>query len=422
MSDLLESWLHKLELRHPKAIDLGLERCSMVYRELGSPAPAPMVFTVGGTNGKGSVVAYLTAILSALDYRCGSYTSPHILQFNERVCIDGVNATSGQFVSAFEKIELARRDISLTYFEFTSLAAFQIMNEQAIDVAILEVGLGGRLDTVNLIDADCVVITPIGLDHQDYLGSDRESIGREKAGIIRAGIPVICGDRNPPSSIVTRSDELGARLLRLGTDFKRSVQDNLLHLSIGQDRFVVSLPEMKGNHQLDNLATAITAVHALMPDHLARDNKWKSAAQWVQLPGRLCAYTPDPRFLLDVGHNPMAASVVSDYLREFSQGQVICILGMLADKDATGVVEEMANVVDHWYCAGLPGSRGQNGEDLAVKVAAGDSDALKTVFENVGDAIKAAKHIAGDNDLVLVFGSFETVAAAMRVLAATAGT
>ena len=215
----LETWLVLLEQRHPRTIDLGLERCGLVYERLGSPRLAKKVFAVAGTNGKGSTVAYLAAMSGGLGQRYGTYTSPHILRFNERICIMGEPISDRVLVDAFEKVEMARAEVSLTYFEFTTLAAFLILQRAKLDCAVLEVGLGGRLDTVNLVDADCVLITPIGMDHQEFLGSDLESIAAEKAGIIRAGIPVVCTERDPPASVVQQAEKLDAYLYRRGHEY-----------------------------------------------------------------------------------------------------------------------------------------------------------------------------------------------------------
>jgi len=260
----LASWLELLEQRHPKEIDLGLERCGAVFERLGSPKPAKTVFTVAGTNGKGSTVAYLAAISGALGQRYGTYTSPHIFKFNERVSIMGAAVSDDCLTSAFERVEIARADISLTYFEFTTLAAFLILQQAELDCAVLEVGLGGRLDTVNLIDTDCAVITPIGLDHQDFLGPDLSSIAIEKAGIIRSETTVVCTESNPPAEITEISENLNAPLFRRGRDFDlkpdAGSQGKLLQFSMQGQELKLPIPSMAGQHQQDNLAVALAAM------------------------------------------------------------------------------------------------------------------------------------------------------------------
>ena len=413
MSETLSSWLDKLEKRHPKSIDLGLDRCSAVYQNLGSPEPAPRIITVGGTNGKGSVVAYLSAILIARGFRCASYTSPHLLTFNERVRIDNEPVSDEALIKAFESTEAALNDTSLTYFEFTTLAAFQLMNHEKPDFAVLEVGLGGRLDTVNLVDPDCAVITNIALDHQQFLGNDRESIGFEKSGIMRKDIPVVCGDRHPPDSLVEQAASRGSHLHVLGQDFDHSAGKDAMSLKLGNQRIEVPPPAMTGEHQRDNLAIALAAIHYLDEDILKGRWAWKKAVSQVRLRGRLYPLPTDPRIVIDVGHNPHAARVVTDYLADDPCDQVICVLGMLRDKEAGVVAGILDSEVDHWLCAGLPGSRGQSGEALARKIASVRGRVSN--FTDVCQAMAAARDRAGTNDRILVFGSFETAAAALRV-------
>lgn len=414
MTETLDSWLDKLEKRHPRSIDLGLERCSLVYRKMGSPAPARRVITVGGTNGKGSVVAYLSTILTARGFRCGTYTSPHLLEFNERVRIDTEPASDAVLVSAFEATEAALGDTSLTYFEFTTLAAFQVMNEARLDIAILEVGLGGRLDTVNLVDPDCAVITNIALDHQQFLGNDRESIGFEKSGIMRKGISVVCGDRSPPDSLNKQATSRGSQLQMLGQHFDHAPHPEGLSLRLGKKRMVVPLPAMKGMHQRDNLATALAAIHYLDEKILKGRWAWKKAISRLVLPGRLYRVAADPRFVIDVGHNPHAAVVVSQFLSGEPSEQVYCVLGMLRDKDPGAVAGILDSEVHHWLCAGLSGPRGQSGDDLAKNI--GNVRGQVSSFADVAQAVAKAGETAGENDRVLVFGSFETAAAALSML------
>ncbi len=416
MTDTLALWLDRLERGHPKRIDLGLERCSRVHRSMAAPKPGPLVFTVAGTNGKGSVVAYLCAILGAAGYRHGAFTSPHLFEFNERIQIMGEAVGNEKIVAAFERTEQARDGVSLTYYEFTALAAFDLMHRSHLDVAVLEVGLGGRLDAVNLIDPDCAVITPVGIDHQSYLGTDRESIGREKAGIMRAGIPLICGDRNPPASIFESARALESELAVLGRAFDVSSVNGSFMLQMGAARLKLPKPTMAGRHQVDNLATAVAAIYSLLPAALEDSRAWHAAVQATRLPGRMSKSRHDRRIILDVGHNPMAAKAVASQLTNCAHGEVYCVLGMLQDKDAENVTRALGGVVDHWYCAGLEGDRAQSGHELAKRISTGSPGPGIGVFDSVARALDEARRAATEDELILVFGSFRTVAQAMRRL------
>lgn len=418
MNDELAGWLSRLEKRHPVSIDLGLERCARVYRSMGSPLPAPLVLTVAGTNGKGSVVSYASSLLSSYGLSCGTYTSPHILEFNERIRIGGLPVTDRELIEAFEVTERARGDVSLTYFEFTTLAAFHLMSQAGLDAAVLEVGLGGRLDAVNLVEPHCSVITPIGLDHQQYLGEDREAIATEKAGIIRPGTPVVCSDRDVPASIPARAEELGARLFLLGRDFDWHVESANRMLNFGGKDYPMPPPPMPGRHQLDNLAAALVSAGLAYPKILERTDRWPMAVRRAALPGRLAVHPADPRVVQDVGHNPLAARSVLAFLQNRGDGEkVICVLGMLRDKDVEAVAGILGGVVDSWCCAGLSGMRSQDGEALAGRVRRALPKAEIDSFDTVREAVQAARDRAGASDTILVFGSFETVAAATRALA-----
>lgn len=411
----LKHWLTLLEQRHPRAIDLGLERCGAVYRKLGSPRPAKTVFTVAGTNGKGSTVAYLAAMAIAHGKRCGTYTSPHIIKFNERISVMGESVPDEVLVQAFEQVELARGDVSLTYFEFTSLAAFIILQQSDLDCAVLEVGLGGRLDTVNLIDTDCAVITPIGLDHQDFLGHDLASIATEKAGIIRAGKPVVCTQAQPPEPILKAASELGAPLFRRGIDFDLlAVDEGCLRFSMSEKTMDVPPPPMGGSHQLDNLAAALAAFVLVHPT--VADDAVAEAVGNCSLPGRMQQVAHSPDIFLDVGHNAHAAEAVATYFSDRGKMNVICVLAMFADKPAEAVARALGRVCSRWLCAGTGGQRGQTGRVLASRLGSVLQDAAVGHFESLDDAMAHAWSVAGDQDTILVFGSFSTVADVMKWL------
>jgi dihydrofolate synthase/folylpolyglutamate synthase len=413
----LAAWLTLLETRHPRAIDLGLDRVAAVWQRMGRPQPAARLFTVGGTNGKGSTTAYIAALVAALGYRCGSYTSPHLFRYNERVQIQNKAVSDQELIDAFERVEAARGEISLTYFEFGTLAAFSLMSRAALDFAVLEVGLGGRLDAVNILDADCAVITPVGLDHQEYLGDSLESIGYEKAGIIRAGRPVICGEAEPPQSLLRFASDCGAVLQRLGREFCLSPEASGYRWRKGSRSFQLPPPPMAGRHQVDNMATALAAVSTLIPDALEEPAALVRGLESARLAGRLQASADCSRVWLDVGHNPHAATAVAAALQDLQLRPVDCVLGMLRDKDAHAVAAVLDESVRNWYCAGIGGDRGRSGADLAREVGkVGGADRIRE-FTDVATALRSALENSTAGANILVFGSFITVAQAAAFLA-----
>lgn len=413
----LTAWLRLLETRHPVTIDLGLERVGIVWDILGRPKPAPRVITVAGTNGKGSTVAYADAMLRALGFRCGTYTSPHLLRYTERVSIAGAELAESAWLEAFERVEAARGTVSLTYFEFGTLAAFLLLADAKLDFAVLEVGLGGRLDAVNLVDADCAVITPIGLDHQEYLGPDRDSIGLEKAGIIRPGRIVVCGESDPPPTVLTAAARLGAPLRRLTHEFSIAVQTGTMTWRGPEGAVELPVPAMSGAHQCANVATALAAVAALVPAVVREAAAIGAAVANMKVRGRLEVIPGQPRVVLDVGHNPLAALAVAAALRGSAARPVSCVLGMLQDKDAEGVAAALDGVVGRWYCGGLGGQRGRSGEALARAVAAVSGAARVRAYVSIEAALAAALVETRPDRTLLVFGSFHTVAEAARCLA-----
>jgi dihydrofolate synthase/folylpolyglutamate synthase len=412
--ETLQDWLRMLEIRHPSTIDLGLDRVGQVWRELGSPRPASRVFTVAGTNGKGSTVAYIDAMLTALSYRSATYTSPHIFRYNERVRIAAREASDEDLVWAFTAVEKARKGVGLSYFEHGTLAAFLLMQRRELDFAVLEVGLGGRLDAVNLIDADVAVITPIGLDHMEYLGPDRDSIGREKAGILRAEQHAICGEAEPPGSVLERARELGLELQRLGHEFHIEPDGGQLRWWNRNQQIFLPNPPLAGPHQPRNLATAVAALIAMLPAAALRPDELAAGINGVRLSGRLQAHPDDPRVLVDVGHNPLAAEVVAQMLQASGQKAAICVLAMLRDKDAATVVRILDERVTQWFCAGLEGERGRSGSELAQLAAANITNHAIREFEHVAEALQAACRDALERQPILVFGSFLTAAQALN--------
>lgn len=411
----LEHWLERLETRHDVPILLDLARCGAVYRRLGAPRPAEHVITVAGTNGKGSTVAWAAATLSLMGKRQGTYTSPHLLRFNERLRIEGEPVDSETLVEAFEEVEAARQETSLTYFEFTTLACLLIMSRSGLDVAVLEVGLGGRLDTVNLVDADLAVITPIGLDHQAYLGEDRYTIGREKAGILRQGAPVVTSEAHPPLSVLERARSLDCPVLRAGRDFHLEARSGeQLVLTLGDARYAFDSPVLGGPHQADNLAAGMVAALTLFPVGDALPEALVQGLVGAHVPGRLEPVGDSPGFLVDVGHNPLAAAVVADVLEQRGT-RCHCVLGMLRDKDAESVAQLLAPQVKSFLCAGLrDGWRAQTGTELAERVRAAVDDVPVEAVATVRGALLKARQRAAGQHCVLVFGSFHTAAEAFE--------
>ena len=404
----LAEWLAWQEGLNPKGIELGLERVHQVWNALGAPAPARTVISVAGTNGKGSVVAYCDAMLRAAGYRVGSYTSPHLQRYNERIHIDGAEATDQALCEAFTAIDAARGDIPLTYFEFGTLAALWLFAREGLDAAVLEVGLGGRLDAVNLIDPDLAMVTSIDLDHQDWLGDDREAIGFEKAGIFRAAIPAICGDPQPPASLLAHAAAIDAPLQCVGRDFSALRRgDHWDFEGPAGSRRGLPLPAMRGAHQLANAATALAGL-ATVADRLPLDQRAvREGLLAAQVAGRMEVLPGDPLWLLDVGHNPHAARALAATLADqFVPGRTYAVLAMLADKDPAGVVQALADRVDHWLLAGLDGPRAMTAAQLQARLPAGlDTECC----DDVEAALARAGSLAGKGDRVVVLGSFHTV-------------
>jgi dihydrofolate synthase/folylpolyglutamate synthase len=415
----LAEWLSYQERTHPRDIELGLDRVRAVWEAMGAPRPAPIVITVGGTNGKGSTVAFLEGMLRAAGYRVGCYTSPHLLRYNERVRIGGDDASDEALVASFERIEAARGAIPQTYFEFGTLAAIDVMARASLDVAVIEVGLGGRLDAVNIIDADMAVITTIDLDHQDWLGGDRDSIGREKAGIARAGRPAIVGERHPPAGLLEALRGIGAKVVASGDAFSASHDDGKGSWRWShRDGTVLELPRpgLDAPVQVDNAATAIAAIHALGSRVDVSPGAIGQALAGVRVPGRLQRIAERPLTLVDVGHNPQAARALAAWVDATPRrGQVRAVYGALADKDVDGVIGALVDRVDHWYLAGLERDtpRGLPSGILMAALGAVSPTSHGQAFDDVASAWKAARAEAGPDDVLLLFGSFFVAAAAL---------
>ena len=427
----LSQWLDRIEQLHPKSIDMGLERIGEVAVRLGVGKPAPTVITVGGTNGKGSTVAFIEAIARAAGWRVGAYTSPHLFLYNERIRIDGVDAADDAIVAAFEAIDHVRGDTPLTYFEYGTLAALWLFERAGLDLVVLEVGLGGRLDATNLVDPDVAVVTTVGVDHQDYLGEGREAIGHEKAGIARAWKPLVLGDDDPPSSVLRHAYAIGAKTLRIGCDFFVDVAGGKGLDTEGPDavqpgywrwrdvghRIELPFPAIVGQVQLRNAAVAIAALRAL--DKAPPDRAVVRGVETARIRGRLQRFDrAGVEVVVDVGHNPQAAQALVHWLLATPvAGTTHAVYAALIDKDVVGVVAELAPVIDHWHLAGLPAHapRGTGVAEFAARLA-GTAAASGQLHATVGDALTAALAVAIPGDRVLVVGSFHTAAEALALL------
>ena len=412
----LSAWLSHIEQQHPATIDMGLERVRSVAQALGLAQPGAHTVVVGGTNGKGSTVAFIEAIARAAGWKVGAYTSPHLLRYNERVRIDGQDVTDEALMAAFNAIEDARGSTTLTYFEYGTLAALYLFAQAGLDLAVLEVGLGGRLDAVNIVDADVAVITTVDIDHSEWLGEDREAIGVEKAGIIRGWKPVILGETDPPSSVLARAYLLGANAIRGGSDFFADVIDaqQWRWRDVG---FSIDLPTpaLRGPIQLRNAASAIAALRTL-DKPLPRAAIAEGVAH-ARIRGRLqSVQRNDVDVLVDVGHNPQAARELAAALKAAPvAGRTRAVFAALQDKDAAGVVEALGGQVDDWHLAGLDGARAQSAQALQARLH-DTAAAAAQQHATVADALEAALAAAAAGDRVLVFGSFHTAAQALQWL------
>jgi dihydrofolate synthase/folylpolyglutamate synthase len=382
---------------------------------LGLFHPAANLIVVGGTNGKGSVVALLESIYRAAGYRVGTYTSPHLLRYNERVRLNGREAGDGELCDAFDAVEQARGDTTLTYFEFGTLAAAWLFARQPLDVAILEVGLGGRLDAVNIFEPEVAVVTSIGIDHTGWLGDTREAIGFEKAGIFRAGRAAVCGDANPPASLIQEAERLGAIYLQRERDFGfRCTAEACQWRGPASRRSGLPPPALPGAHQHNNAATAIMAVETLQEQLPVDQAALRQGLLHARIAGRLQAYGRDPVVLLDVAHNPQAVTALRAALEaQPVSGKTLAVLGMMRDKDVAAVTAIVAPLVHHWYLASQSPPRGATVAELAAALPAG---AGHTLYATPQAAFAAARRDAGAGDRIVAFGSFETVGAIMRAL------
>ncbi|WP_409299490.1 bifunctional tetrahydrofolate synthase/dihydrofolate synthase [Pseudomonas sp. KCJK8993] len=417
----LGEWLAYLEQLHPSAIDMGLERSQQVMARMGLGKPAPRVITVTGTNGKGSTCAFIASLLRAQGLQVGVYSSPHLLRYNERVQVDGVEATDQQLCEAFAAVEAGRGEVSLTYFEMGTLAAFWLFQRATLDAVVLEVGLGGRLDAVNLVDADIALVTSIGVDHVEYLGDSRESVAFEKAGIFRPGAPALCGDLEPPQPLLDKARELGCPFFLRGRDFDLGITDTHWQWrgldNQGKPVELRDLPLL--DLPMENAALALQAY--LLTGLPWQPERIASALQQTRVTGRLDRRRINWQgksisLLLDVGHNPHAAQYLAERLaRRPVAGRRLAVFGLLADKDLAGVAACLQASIQHWAVAPLDSPRARPAEDL--QAALENLGAPVASYASVAAALEAQCAQAATDDEILLFGSFYCVAEALEWLA-----
>jgi dihydrofolate synthase/folylpolyglutamate synthase len=422
----LDAWLTHLESAHPVGIDMGLTRIGKVKDALRLSFACPVI-TVGGTNGKGSTCAILESILLRAGYRVGCHTSPHLLAFNERARVNGQIAADADLLPHFEAVEAARTSlpepVSLTYFEFTTLAIMRLFASLGLDAVILEVGLGGRLDAVNIIDADCAIVTSIDIDHTEYLGDTREKIAFEKAGIFRPGKPAVCGDPAPPQTLVEHAQKIGADLWLFGRDFHYegqpgSERQQWSYVGRTLRRSALAYPALRGANQLINTSAALAALEALRDRLPVSAQDIRLGLANVELPGRFQLLPGKPAIVLDVAHNPHAAAALAQNLGNMGFFRyTYAVFGAMRDKDIDGVLKHMKSEIDHWCVTGLPLARAASAEDLAAalrRVGVTDgADSSVTSFASPAEAFQDALKRASDDDRIVVFGSFQTVGGVM---------
>jgi dihydrofolate synthase/folylpolyglutamate synthase len=418
----LSEWLDWQETLHLSSIDLGLERVCIVAANLNLlDLPFPVI-SVAGTNGKGSSTAMLQSIYQQAGYKTGVYTSPHLLRYNERIAVNGTPASDNMICKAFEQIDQARSDSSLTYFEFGTLAAAVLFVAEKVDIAIFEVGLGGRLDAVNLWDADLALITGIAMDHENWLGNNREVIAIEKAGIMRRDKPVICGDKHPPAMIATEADRIGAQLIQRDIDFSLSYAlDNTeqwqwhdLHKNTS---LTLPLPSLAGEFQLDNAANVIAVIQQLQIHLPVTKQAIEKGLQTAVLAGRLQIIATNPEILVDVAHNPQAAEQLALYLCNHSHsGKNIALFSVLKDKDLEGIITPFKDIIDNWYIVSIDGDRGQSAEQIKSELQKLGINNTTIVNSNFKKAVQDIKNALKYKDRVIAFGSFLLVSGVLGII------
>ncbi len=409
----LSEWLEWQETLHSQKIELGLGRVAAVAQRMGVAAPKYKTIVVAGTNGKGSTTSILESIYHHAGYRVGTYTSPHLLHYNERIRIGQQNIDDESLCSAFDKIDQARGETSLSYFEFGTLAAMQIFSESDLDVAIYEVGLGGRLDAVNILDADVALVTSIGIDHVQWLGTTRESIGFEKAGVFRANQPAICGDGDPPKSLIEYAEKLGTELLLINKDYSYQKQNNgswsFSSETINWDN--LPIPSLYGEVQLSNAATALMALNRMDEMLPVTRECVDYGLSNISLPGRFQRIQGSCEIILDVAHNLGSVEVLAENLRALTPAaKTLAVFAVLADKDVCGIIECVEGLFDEWYISELNSERTLEKENLKKQLDSCCHDCVIYSYPSIAEAFNTAKKSADESTRIVVFGSFLTVA------------
>ncbi|MDH5230009.1 MAG: bifunctional tetrahydrofolate synthase/dihydrofolate synthase [Gammaproteobacteria bacterium] len=415
----VEQWLAWQETLHPKNIELGLDRVRPVYQQLLPRGLSASIISVAGTNGKGSVVAMLEAILLDAGYKVGSYTSPHLLHYNERIRVNGEMINDAELCACFEQVDQARGETTLTYFEFGSLAAFNYFSKQPLDIILLEVGLGGRLDVVNIIDPDVAVITSIDLDHQEWLGDTRESVAMEKMGIARTGKPLVLGDLNPPSNALTIAKDKQVELYLIKKDFHYAIMNQQWSWWNGlQKYYALPFPAMRGNHQFQNASTVLQALSCIGAKHPISANNIRVGLQQTQLPGRWQRINKDREYFLDVAHNPAATRELAKNLKLNTHfGKTIAIIAVLQEKDLAAMVEPLKKEVTEWFVVQLQCPRARDAQETSRAIQSILRLEVKPrCFNDMKTAIDTTRHHSQITDRIVIFGSFYTVAAALAIL------
>jgi len=408
----LQEWLQWQETLHPSEIDLGLDRVRAVMQRMQLGKPDFAVISVAGTNGKGSSVAMLDAILRAAAYKVGTYTSPHIHRYNERICINGEEISDQALCEVFEQIDQYRADISLTYFEFGTLAAIALLHQADIDIAILEIGLGGRLDAVNVLDADVALITSIGLDHQDWLGDSRELVALEKAGIARPQRPTVCGDTDPPQSLMDHLKKIDSPLFLLNRDFSRQAEDDTAWRWHNEQRTRYGLPRpaLRGEFQLNNAAAVLMVLQLLEDRFPISSANVRAGLSMATVPGRFQVIPGEVTVIVDVAHNEQAAQALASTLKLMPcAGKTHAVFGVLQNKDVSGIVNALREVVDSWHLADLNAERAMAASDIQSVLQQADIQAPISCHSSVKLAKESAMISSSEQDRVLVFGSFFVV-------------
>jgi dihydrofolate synthase/folylpolyglutamate synthase len=409
----LDAWLKWQETLHPSEIELGLDRVSEVARRMGVLQSQSKVITVAGTNGKGSSLSMLESIYRAAGYQTGLYTSPHIHRYNERIRINGLEVQDDLLCQAFESVDQARGEISLSYFEFGTLAALQIFSESHLDILLLEIGLGGRLDAVNIVDADVALITAIDIDHVDWLGGDRETIGREKAGIMRQGHVAVVSDPNPPESISDYADEVGAHCVQAGRDYHFLRHEQGWEWSLGDVHYPeLPAPALQGEFQYQNAAGVLAVIEMLQADMPVSDQAVVQGLSTAQCPGRMMQLSQSPEIIIDVAHNPQSVRSLAQYLSQYPvKGRTVAVLGVMADKDVGQMLEVLRPLISSWYLVKPDVARAMSLESLAEVLS--EAGLQGKICGEVMQGLEAARQEVGKEDRIIVFGSFFTVAEAM---------